>query len=91
MCDMNCFECAYDDCVNNSPPTKHETEILKVVLRDIKASPLKGIEKGPVSERHRKYYERNKERIKARQRAYTEAHRDEINARRRAKRKASKV
>lgn len=36
VCDMDCFNCIYDDCINNSAPTKEEKELRERAFEDIK-------------------------------------------------------
>ena len=79
MCDRNCFNCKYDDCINDT-----------LSLKDIKISDQLDRDSinGSLSEkqkRHRvsslKYYRRNKETINAKRAKYRAENRELYNAR----------
>lgn len=64
-CELNCFECPYPDCIADDTASLH---IDKALVK----------EKNPKSEYMAKYYQLNKERIKARCLAYYYANRETI-------------
>ena len=75
ICNEDCFNCQYDDCVLDSLGRyNEETEPKEVSEKKMKARI-----------RMAKYYQENKEAIKAQKKAYYYAHREEINAKRRKK------
>lgn len=74
VCSEDCFNCKYDDCVLDSLGRYN-----KVVTPEEKAKKTKA------AIRMAKYYQENKEAIKAQKKAYYYAHREEINAKRRKK------
>lgn len=78
ICDKDCFNCPYDDCICNE---FSEEDLEKInALVEILTLP----EKPPVSEKKRTYYERHKEERKAYQRDYYAKHKQEHAIRRRA-------
>ena len=61
ICDMDCFNCKYPDCINNSRETKAERRMKETEKPKKKST----------------YYERNRERILAKQKKYNSEHRAE--------------
>ena len=61
ICDMDCFNCKYPDCINNSRETKAEKQMKETEKPKKKST----------------YYERNRERILAKQKKYNSEHRAE--------------
>lgn len=75
ICNEDCFNCKYDDCIldslgryNKEPEPKEVSE--KKMKNRIRMA---------------RYYQENKEAIKAQKKEYYYAHREEINAKRRKK------
>lgn len=75
VCNRDCFNCPYPDCVLDEPMSAEEyaeAREREELLKDPKARKL--------AAKQRAYYEANREELAAKQRAYREANREEYNA-----------
>lgn len=71
ICDKNCLECKYDDCINDKLDAEDYIDLV---------APYKLTEKQKhIKEYKKQYYQKNKEKIKA----YQQANKEKINAKRR--------
>lgn len=86
LCDMDCLNCKYDDCINDALPTKSEDELLRKSLETTKQ------EKKRLSARERlkKSYDLNKEKKQAYQRDYYAKNREKISKQRKERREIEK-
>lgn len=65
ICNEDCFNCPYPDCINDELTTKTYRELNKIEKELL--FPRSG-EKEKAAERQRKYYEANRERMRERNR-----------------------
>ena len=75
ICNEDCFNCKYDDCMLDALGRYNEEPEPKELTEEQLKRKIKSA----------RYYEKNKEAIKAQKKAYYYAHREEINAKRRKK------
>lgn len=79
VCNKDCFNCPFDDCINDAMDAEDRRQSL---LRDLLTLPK---EKAAVRLRNRAYVAENRAAVRQSCRDYWARHRDEINARRRAR------
>lgn len=90
LCDKDCFNCKYEDCILSTWQSKKEYDALYYQKnRDIKIKRSKEWYQNNKERRleyNKKYYSEHREERLAKQRAYWNENKDELNARRRVKR-----
>ena len=85
ICDLDCFNCKFDDCRNDGSRTKKEGEMLKNagVLPESKrkkyvSKPKTEEQKQRLKEWKKQYNKKNKEKIKEYKSKYYKEHKDEF-------------
>lgn len=75
ICNHDCFNCLYPDCINNGPPKRGELAAVDEILRPTK-TPSSGQQEAADSkkEMRRRSYLRNAEKCRAYAKAYYQAH-----------------
>ena len=88
VCDKNCFECPFDDCIYDDldlDDVKEQRE------RDAEhRAALKSEKELRIAAKKKAYYEANREDIAAKQKAYREANREDVAAKQKAYREANR-
>lgn len=97
MCNKDCFNCVFSDCINDEISNDDLTalEEIEKIVGLIKPKKKSGYtkerkrqyyyeHKDKFREYKRKYYQENKERLEAYQKEYTAKHRQEIDEKRKA-------
>ena len=75
ICDQNCFECKFEDCILDSQDISSENEEIEIYLQ--KTDPLY-LERQLQRNKRKAYYEKNKNKIIEYQKEYREKHKTRI-------------
>ena len=75
VCDKNCFECPYEDCIRDGMDLEDYKE-----SRQRELTMHKTPEQKRAAAKQKAYYEANRDEIAAKQKAYREANREAYNA-----------
>lgn len=77
ICDKDCFNCKFDDCVVDELPDEELQDTDKVIFNEAELKILKR------RERNRRYYHTHKEQCKQAMKRWNEAHAEEVKAHKR--------
>ena len=87
VCDRNCFNCVYEDCICDDLNAEDYALQRKVEREIVIPKTRKEVR---TAAKKKAYYEANRDEIAAKQKAYREANRDEIAAKQKAYREANR-
>ncbi len=86
VCDRDCFNCQFEDCVLEEGPNAAEYRELALIDKSLFETP----EKRKVAAYQKAYYEANREKVAASKKAYREANREKVAAYQKAYREANR-